>query len=164
MVVKTDTCFYTEFKIFPGRGIRLVRKDGKLLAFIDRKSKSLYNQKIKAQKLTWTQQWRARHKKGRVELQAKKKAKRATKVYKSIQGLDVEELKKKRLQKPDFRKAARDASLREVKERKRKGTSDKKKPAEKKAGKGAAAPKAATGFVKVPKSRRIMKGGPGNKR
>ncbi len=30
MVVKTDTCFFTEFKIYPGHGRRLVRKDGKV--------------------------------------------------------------------------------------------------------------------------------------
>ncbi len=84
----------------------------KLLAFINRKSRSLHQQKIKAQRLTWTQQWRTKHKKGRVELAQKKKSKKTTKVYKAIQGIDIDELKKKRAQKPDFRKAARDASLR----------------------------------------------------
>jgi len=158
MVIKTDTCFYTEYKIFPGHGIRLVRKDGKLLAFVNRKARSLYNQKIKAQRLTWSQQWRARHKKGRVELAAKKKVKRATKVYKSIQGLDVEELKKKRLQKPDIRKAARDNELRELKERKRKAQVEKKKAPAAARSRAQAAPKPKA-FVKVPKSRRVGKVG-----
>src|SRR5688572_22523075 len=30
MVIKTDTCFFTELKIFPGHGKRIVRKDGKV--------------------------------------------------------------------------------------------------------------------------------------
>ena len=30
MVIKTDTCYYTEMKVYPGWGIRVVRKDGKL--------------------------------------------------------------------------------------------------------------------------------------
>ena len=30
MVVKTDSCFFTEEKIYPGNGIRLVRRDGKV--------------------------------------------------------------------------------------------------------------------------------------
>jgi len=156
MVIKTDTCFYTEFKIFPGHGIRLVRKDGKLIAFINHKARSLYNQKIKAQRLTWSQQWRQRHKKGRVELAAKKKVKRATKVYKSIQGLDIEELKKKRLQKPDVRKAARESDLREIKERQRKTKAESKKPAAK--GVKPVKVPVAQGFVKIPKSRRVTKG------
>lgn len=36
-----------------------------LLAFIDQKSRALYTQKIKAQRLTWTQSWRRKNKKGK---------------------------------------------------------------------------------------------------
>merc|ERR1712071_14000 len=105
---------------YPGWGKRVVRNDGKLLAFLNLKSKSLYQQGIKAQRLTWTQQWRRRNKKGRTEMGAKKKTRRATKVVKAIQGLSIEDLKKRRTQKPEYRKAQRDAALREAKERKKK--------------------------------------------
>lgn len=154
MVIKTESCFFTELKIFPGHGRRLVRRDGKLLAFIDQKSRSLYHQRKKAQKLRWTQSWRRRNKKGKVEAASKKKGKKQARVFKSIQGITIEDIKKRREVKPDLRKAQREAALREVKERSRKQKEDKKKvkPA------GGAAPKKpkTSEFVKVPKSRRTV--------
>lgn len=84
------------------------------IAFINQKSRSLYTQKIKAQRLVWTQQWRARHKKGRVENIQKRKVKRSGKVYRAIQGLSVDDLKKRRNQKSDIRKAARESVIRYV--------------------------------------------------
>jgi len=152
MVIKTDTCFFTEMKIWPGKGRRLIRRDGKLLSFIDGKSRMLHIQKIKAQRLRWTQAWRRRNKKGKVETASKKKGRRTARVFKSIQGITIEDIKKRRDAKPDFRKAQRDAALREVKERSKKVKEDKKKVT-KKDKKAKAAAEA--GFVKVPKSRRV---------
>lgn len=105
-----------------------------MLAFLNQKSRSLYSQGIKAQRLTWTQQWRRRNKKGKTDLTVKKKARRAAKVVKAIQGLSMEDLTKRRTQKPEYRKAQRDAALREAKERKKKV-----KDAAKKSSKGAGA-------------------------
>ncbi len=147
---QTDTCFYTEMKIYPGKGRRFVRKDGRLVAFIDQKSRSLYMQKIKAQRLTWTQAWRRRNKKGKVETLSKKKGKRAVRVFKSIQGITLEDIQKKRDLKPDLKKAQREAAVRELKEKAKKVAAEKKKVATK--AKTAAAPKE---FVKVPKQRRL---------
>jgi len=158
MVIKTDVCFFTELRIYPGHGHRMVRKDGKLLAFINTKSRSLYTQKKKAQRLHWTQAWRRLHKKGTVEAEAKKKAKRSGKGFKAIAGLSLEDLKNKRLQKPDVRKAQRDQAAREIKERNRKAKEEKKRAtgaAFKKSGAKATAA-AARGFVKTPKTRRAM--------
>ena len=126
-MIKTDTCFYTEMRIYPGWGKRVVRKDGKLLAFLNQKARSLYTQGIKAQRLTWSQQWRRRNKKGKTDLAVKKKARRAAKVVKAIQGLSMEDLQKRRTQKPEYRKAQRDAALREAKERKKKAKDNSKK-------------------------------------
>lgn len=64
MVVKTDSCNYTEYKIYPGRGQKFVAKDGKVSFFITAKADSLFHQKIKAVKLTWSQAWRRMNKKG----------------------------------------------------------------------------------------------------
>jgi ribosomal protein L24E len=47
-------------------GRRQVRKDGKLIAFLSRKAWSLAEQRIRAQRLTWTQAWRRKNKKGKV--------------------------------------------------------------------------------------------------
>jgi large subunit ribosomal protein L24e len=156
MVIKTETCFYTEMKIFPGKGRRLIRRDGKLLAFIDQKSRALYTQKIKAQRLTWTQSCRRLHKKGKVETASKKKGRRTARIFRSIQGISVEDIKKRRDAKPEFRKAERDAALRESKERAKKAKDDKKKTTK---AKKALAPSAG-GFVKVPKSRRVATNAP----
>jgi len=160
MVVKTETCFYTELKIYPGHGSKFVRRDGKLINFIDGKSRSLYHLKIKAQRLCWTQAWRRLHKKGKVETHAKKKAKRSAKVYKSIQGVSLEDIRKRRAQKPDVRKAQRETALREVKEKAKKQKDDtKKKAAPVKSAKKAAAHVTDRGFVKTPKIRQQARAG-----
>jgi large subunit ribosomal protein L24e len=138
-------------KIFPGKGRRFVRKDGRLIAFIDQKSRSLYMQKIKAQRLTWTQAWRRRNKKGKVETLSKKKGKRTVRVFKSIQGITLEDIQKKRDMKPDVKKAQREVALRELKEKAKKAAADQKK-ASKAASKVAPAAKE---FQKVPKQRRL---------
>jgi len=161
MVIKTDTCYFTELKIFPGHGHRMVRKDGKLVAFINKKSRSLYLQKKKSQKLHWTQAWRRLHKKGTVEQEARKRSKKAGKVFKAIAGLSIEDIKNKRAQKPEFRKLQRETKAREVKERTRKQKEERKKIQQSAAGfiKGKKAQQnKGLGFVKTPKSRKVMGG------
>ena len=104
MVIKCDLCYFTEMKIYPGHGRRTVRKDGKLLAFLSRKAWSYTEQHLKAQRLTWTQAWRRKNKKGRVENLARKRVKKTATIYKAIQGLSIEDLRKRRAQKPEMRK------------------------------------------------------------
>jgi large subunit ribosomal protein L24e len=125
-----------------------------LVAFIDQKSRSLYMQKIKAQRLTWTQAWRRRNKKGKVETLSKKKGKRTARIFKSIQGITIEDIKKRRDAKPDFKKAQREQALREVKEKVKKAATADKKKTDKKAKKATAAAE----FQKVPKQRRLQSG------
>ena len=119
MVVKTELCNYTEYKIYPGHGRRFVRRDGKLLVFLDSKCESLYHQKIKAQKLTWSQQWRRINKKVAVDAVQKKKRARSGKVYKAIQGITIEDIRKRRNVAPEARKAKRDAAVNQIKQRKK---------------------------------------------
>ena len=148
-MIKTDTCYYTEFKIYPGRGHRVVRKDGKLLAFLSQKARSLHDQKIKALRLTWTQQWRARHKKGRQETVTKRARKRSRKVIRAVGGAALDEIVKIRSQKTEARQAARKANVRAAKERKVK----KKASSGSKKGKNR---QAKASFKKVPKQRRAL--------
>jgi large subunit ribosomal protein L24e len=54
MVIKTDPCAFSEMKIYPGRGSHFAAKDGKVYFFISSKVRSLFHQKIKPVKLTWT--------------------------------------------------------------------------------------------------------------
>merc|ERR1719454_1852001 len=117
MVVKTDLCVYTEYKIYPGRGIRYIAKDGKGTLFINAKADSLFHQKIKPVKLTWTQAWRRMNKKGKVEEGKARKGRKSTKFQKAIVGMPLDDIKRKRAQKPELRQAAKEAAMKEAKER-----------------------------------------------
>merc|ERR1712150_2521 len=112
---------------------------------------ALNRQGIKAQKLTWTQAWRRKNKKGKTLTSTRRRTKRSAKVFKAIAGISAEDIRKRRFQKPEYRKAAKDASLREIKERKKKEKAAAKKSGYKNKGQT---------FQKVPKSRRLVsKGG-----
>merc|ERR1712127_793619 len=154
MVIKTDTCYFSEMKIYPGHGSRFVRRDGKLVAFLNAKCMSLYHQKIKAQRLTWTQDWRRLNKKGKVEGAQKKARKRAARTMKPIAGISLAEITAKQSEAKAFRAASRDASARAVKARKAKAkTADAKKADKKEKKRKLAAPRQ---FKKVPKLRKNL--------
>mmetsp|Transcript_64951 Transcript_64951/g.163671 ORF Transcript_64951/g.163671 Transcript_64951/m.163671 type:complete len:163 (-) Transcript_64951:113-601(-) len=156
MVIKTDLCAYTEYRIYPGRGQRFVAKDGKVSFFINSKADSLFHQRIKAVKLRWTQAWRRMNKKGKVDEQAKKRTRKAQKFQKAIVGMSLDDIKKKKAQKPELRQAAKEAAAKEAKARQ--SQKAKTTPAK---GKAAAAPKSKG--AKVPKGAAAAGGGGGKK-
>ena len=96
MVIKTETCEFTEYRVYPGRGQRFVSKDGKVHFFINHKVASLFRQRIKPVKLHWTQAWRKMNKKGKTETYTKKKTRRTQRIQKAFVGLSLEELKTKK--------------------------------------------------------------------
>eukprot|EP00435_Cladocopium_sp_Y103_P058545 s504_g20.t1 len=122
MVIKTDLCSYTEYRIYPGHGQKFVAKDAKVSFFINAKADSLFHQRIKPVKLRWTQAWRRMNKKGKVEEGGKKKARKAQKFQKAIVGMSLDDIKKKKAQRPELR-AQRE---KEAKEAKAKAASQKK--------------------------------------
>lgn len=115
--IKCDVCAFSEFRIYPGRGKKVVSRDGKVSVFIGRKFASLFEQRIKPVKLTWTQAWRRMNKKGRTEVTHRRRAKRTAKVQRAIVGLALDEIKRKRAQKPELKAAAsaKDSAIREAK-------------------------------------------------
>merc|ERR1712087_531477 len=118
MVVKTDICGFSGLRIYPGHGITYVRADQKSFKFVSRKSKSLFIQRMNPRKIAWTQLYRRMHKKGTMEEAARKKTKRVNKTTtKAVVGASLEVIRAKRNQKPEVRAAAREAALREVKEK-----------------------------------------------
>merc|ERR1719152_541696 len=136
MVIKTENCAYTEYKIYPGRGQRFIAKDGKTHFFFTSKVSSLFHQRIKPVKLRWTQAWRRMNKKGSSDQSSKRKIRRVQKLQKAIVGMSLEDLKKKKAQKPALRQEAKDAAAKEAKARsQKKGTSGAKAAAPKPAGK-----------------------------
>ncbi|KAI9913790.1 hypothetical protein PsorP6_005286 [Peronosclerospora sorghi] len=139
MVIKTETCSFSEGRIYPGHGSRYIRRDGSAYVFINSKSKSLFLQRKKATKIVWTLGWRRMNKKlkvcgGRkyciedpdvvltlllprqVEEVTRRRTRKSTKIQRAIVGVSVEDIRKKRNQKPEVRAAAR-AALKEAKER-----------------------------------------------
>merc|ERR1719262_1659352 len=105
MVVNTGLCVFSEKKIYPGHGISFVKKDGKLLTFIDSKTRRLAcYEKKKAAKLCWTKNWRRLNKKETQTRETRKVRKRTVKVQKAIEGLSLQDILKKRNQADPNRK------------------------------------------------------------
>lgn len=120
MVINTETCSFTDMKVWPGRGSRFITRDGKIQMFIGSKARSLYHQRIKPVKLTWTQSWRRENKKGRVETIKKRRVRKQGKVQKAYVGATLEDIKRTREEKPELRQAKREQALREIKDRQKK--------------------------------------------
>lgn len=78
--------------------------------------------KRKQAKHRWTQVYRRLNKKGvQEEAQRRRNRRRAAAVPKAVEGASLEVIKAKRNQRPEVRKAAREAALKDIKDRKKKG-------------------------------------------
>ena len=119
MVIATELCALSEYRIWPGTGKLFIRRDGKPIFLGSSKAQSLTFQRKKPAKLVWTQAWRRLHKKGLSEASLKKRRTRTTKTQRAVVGLSLDDIRKKAAQKPEFRSAQRDAALKEVKDRKK---------------------------------------------
>lgn len=114
-----------------------------LLNLSSHKVSSLYRQNKKANRLRWTTGWRRRHRKVRSETVHKRARKRGGRTYKAISGLSIEELRRRRAQKPEARKAAQSEQLQKLKEARKAAKAERRAArADRKAG---------AAFVKVPK-------------
>jgi len=127
MVIRTEVCLFSEFRIYPGRGCKYVSKDGKTNTFISKKSRRLFLKKVKNQRIKWTTAWRRLNKKIKTEEFSKKKKRRAVKIQKGIVGISLDEIKRKRAEKPELRAAQREQAMREIKDRRQKDLTEKKK-------------------------------------
>ena len=116
MVTKTDPCSFSEYRIYPGRGKKFAAKDGKVYYFISAKVASLFHQKKKAVKLTWTQAWRRFNKKIKVDEITKRKTRKTTRVQKAIVGMSLDEIMRRKNEKPEEREKKLEAAKKEVKE------------------------------------------------
>lgn len=127
MVLKTEICRFSGAKIYPGRGIRFIRSDSQVFLFANSKCKRYFHNRLKPSKLTWTAMYRKQHKKDIHAEQVKKRRRTTNKPYsRSIVGASLEVIQKKRTEKTEVRAAAREAALKEIKERIKK-TKDEKK-------------------------------------
>ncbi|CDJ68260.1 60S ribosomal protein L24, putative [Eimeria necatrix] len=117
--IKTELCSFSEYRIYPGRGLKFVSRDGKVHTYIHSKEARLGRQKKKAAKLRWTLVWRRANKKIRGEAVAKRRTRKGGKVQKAIVGISLEEIKQRRAAKPDPTKM-RKMPAKEKKEKKEK--------------------------------------------
>lgn len=46
MVIKTDLCTFSEWRIYPGHGRRFVAKDGRLFYFLNQKCRAFSHRKV----------------------------------------------------------------------------------------------------------------------
>merc|ERR1712045_932268 len=120
MVTKTQKCSYTDYKIVPGRGSRFVSKDGRIHYFISTKARSLFHQKIKPVKLTWTTAWRQFNKKVKVDDSTKRRARKTTKVQKAVVGMSLDEIKRRKAESREDRDKKTNEREKTVKDRKMK--------------------------------------------
>merc|ERR1712167_1046 len=119
MVVKTELCNYSGFRIYPGHGQKFVRSDQKLFTFISGKTKACFLMKRRNLTTKWTVQYRRINKKGSLEETEKRKRRaKTTSNTREIVGLPAELLEKKRAARPVQKDKARDAALKELKSRK----------------------------------------------
>jgi large subunit ribosomal protein L24e len=128
MVLKTTICRFSGLRIYPGKGILFIRVDGQQYLFLNKKCKSLFNNRLRPAKLAWTAAYRKQHKKDQVAEATRKKRRTANKAAaRAIAGVSLEVINKKRQEKPEVRQASRDAALREVKERAKKQQAERAK-------------------------------------
>lgn len=105
--------------------------------FLHKKCKSLFNQRKRPAKLAWTTTYRKQHRKDQdISVTRRKRRTAAKNVVRSVAGASLEVITKRRTEKPELRKASREATLREIKERARKSKAD--KSAQREANKAAA--------------------------
>ena len=126
MVTKTERCAFTEFRIVPGRGVRFAGKDGRITHLIGSKARSLFHQKIKPVKLTWTTAWRAFNKKIKIDDSTKRRARKTTKVQKAVVGMSLDEIKRRKAETREDRDKKTNEREKDVKDRKMKAMKDKK--------------------------------------
>ena len=123
MVIKYNTCSFSENKIAPGHGLKYCEVNGKTHMFISKKVHRLYLHGKKPLTIRWSIKWRTSHKKGKVE-EAKKKVIRQKKErqVKAIVGLSIEEINKikESFKNPKEVDAQRFKYAQEIKEKRKK--------------------------------------------
>merc|ERR1711907_267002 len=119
MVVKTELCNYSGFRIYPGHGKKFVRSDQKMFTFINAKTERCFKMKRRNLTTKWTVQYRRINKKGTLEeAEKKRRAKKTVVRQREIVGLTAEMLEKKRAARPAQKDKQKDAALKELKSRK----------------------------------------------
>merc|ERR1711862_649493 len=108
----TDLCSFSEWKIYPGKGVRYFAKDGRPFLYLSKRARMFGLRKLKAQRLRWTTAWKRLHKKLKQSDQGKLKKKKALKLERAIEGVSLEAIKKMKTAKPEDKKALAEEAIR----------------------------------------------------
>ena len=109
---RTELCSFSQFKIYPGHGRRIVKADLKTLVFINRKCQKSFEFKRNPRNINWTVLYRRKNKKGVTDVEIKKKSRKLARFQRAITGATLDDIMKKRNQKPEVRKAQREQAIR----------------------------------------------------
>jgi len=123
MVIRTRNCEFCEYKIYPGRGIVYVARDGSSKLYINYKSMTLDKAKTKSHMIRWTTAWRRKNKKLKTAGIVKRRRRKRTKRLKNISGMTVEQVRERR--KANTGDNA-DKRRREIRDNKRKNKNNKR--------------------------------------
>merc|ERR1711967_157156 len=121
MVVKTELCNYSSFRIYPGHGKKWVRADQKMFTFITGKCEACFKMKRRNLATKWTVQYRRIHKKGTMEeAEKRRRAKKSVVNRREVAGMsaDMFEKKKTAAGRPVAKDKQKEAALKELKSRK----------------------------------------------
>ena len=114
-----EICNFSGYKIYPGRGKLYVRGDSKSFRLLNGKCEAHFLAKLNNRKFLWTQVYRKLNKKGITEEVTKKRSRKAVKMQRTFVGASADQIKAKRNQSADVRKALRDKVLAEAKAKKK---------------------------------------------
>merc|ERR1712226_1595166 len=142
-ILKNPDHAYRNVSIFWPKGLsrprqKLHQSDGKRVVLISGKSEVLYKNKKNPRKITWTILYRRKNKKGTMtEIDAKKRKRRTVKTTRGAGSQSWAEIQAKKAQRPEIRKAQKEAAIEKAKAKKKeqaarkKATTTTKKPAQK---------------------------------
>jgi len=115
MVVKTDICLFSGYKIYPGHGVRYVpctnvQSTRPVFTFVSTKALALFLERRNPRVVRWTQLYRRQHKKGSVEQLKKNKKRRTARVERGIAGASLEFIKAQKNQTQQQREKIRSSN------------------------------------------------------
>merc|ERR1712130_385221 len=125
--MRNEICQFSGLKIYPGHGKTYIKADGKRVTLINGKSENLLKEKKNPRKVTWTILYRRKNKKGTMtEIDAKKRKRKVVKASRGAGSLSWAEVQAKKAQRPEIRKAQKEAAIEKAKAKKKEQAARKK--------------------------------------
>merc|ERR1712141_97570 len=125
--MRTEMCQFSGLKVYPGHGKNYIRANGKRVVLISGKSEVLYKNKKNPRKITWTILYRRKNKKGTMtEIDAKKRKRRIVKTVRGAGSQSWAEIQAKKAQRPEIRKAQKEAAIEKAKAKRKEQAARKK--------------------------------------